>query len=76
MTISARTTEAGDRLYGSVGPQEISDAATAAGVEIEKSEIDMPDGPIKELGEFEVVAHLHAEVLVPFKVVVVEAEAA
>ncbi|MGB1581684.1 MAG: 50S ribosomal L9 C-terminal domain-containing protein [Nevskiales bacterium] len=41
----------------------------------QKSEIDMPDGPIKELGEFEVVAHLHAEVLVPVKVVV-EAEEA
>ncbi|MDX1496091.1 MAG: 50S ribosomal protein L9 [Salinisphaeraceae bacterium] len=73
VTIGARTTEGGEKLYGSVGPQEISDAVTAQGVELEKSEIDMPDGPIKELGEFEVIAHLHAEVLVPIKVVV-EAE--
>ena len=72
VSLKARTTESGERLYGSVGPQEISDAASAQGVELEKSEIDMPDGPIKELGEFEVVAHLHAEVLVPIKVIVEE----
>lgn len=70
LTIAARVTE-GEKLYGSVGPHEICDAAAEQGVELERSEIDLPDGPLRELGEFEVVAHLHAEVLVPFTVEVV-----
>lgn len=74
LTIAANVNEEG-RLFGSVGPQEICAAAAEQGVELEKSEIDMPDGPLHETGEFEVVAHLHAEVLVPVTVEVVPEQA-
>ncbi len=50
------------RLFGSVQPVDIADALQAAGVEINRSEIAMPDGPIKQTGNFEVEVILHPEV--------------
>ena len=49
-------------LYGSVGPAEISAGFEDAGVEVSRSEVQMPDGPIKELGEHPVTLKLHADV--------------
>ena len=51
-----------DKLFGSVGPVDIAEAFTAIQVEVERSEIRMPEGPIHELGEFPVGVHLHPEV--------------
>lgn len=51
-----------DKLFGSVGPIDIADAFAAIQVEVERSEIRMPDGPIHELGEFRIGVHLHSEV--------------
>ncbi|MGF1547604.1 MAG: 50S ribosomal protein L9 [Thiotrichales bacterium] len=59
------------KLFGSVGPGEIADAATAAGVPVEKREVRLPEGPIRTLGEFEVVIHLHTELDTTIKVNVV-----
>lgn len=70
LTISANVNEEG-KLFGSVGPQEIVTAAGEQGIELEKSEIDLPEGPLHETGEFEIVAHLHAEVLAPITIEVV-----
>ena len=50
------------KLYGSVGPAEISAGFEEAGVEVSRSEVLMPDGPIKELGEHSVTLKLHADV--------------
>ena len=50
------------KLYGSVGPAEIAEMLTGAGIEIEKSEVRMPQGPIRLVGEYEVGIHLHTEV--------------
>ena len=50
------------KLYGSVGPAEIAELLTAAGVEVEKAEVRMPQGPIRQVGEYEVGLHLHTEV--------------
>ncbi len=69
VTITANANDEG-KLFGSVGPQEISAAVNELGIELEKSEIDMPEGPFHEAGEFEVIAHLHADVQTPIKVVV------
>ena len=63
-----------DKLFGSVGPIDIVDAMAAVQVEVERSEIRMPDGPIHELGEFEVGVHLHSDVNATVKVRVVAAE--
>ena len=51
-----------DKLFGSVGPIDIAQAFEGVQVEVERSEIRMPDGPIHELGEFEIGIHLHPEV--------------
>jgi large subunit ribosomal protein L9 len=63
------------KLYGSVGPRDIAEALTAAGHKVGKSEVVMGEGPLRHIGEFEVLVHLHADVEVPVKVVV-ESEAA
>ena len=50
------------KLFGSVGPIDIAEALAAIQVEVERSEIRMPDGPIGELGEFPIGIHLHSDV--------------
>ncbi len=58
------------KLYGSVGPRDIADAFTAAGLPLEKSEVVMGEGPIRRVGESDVEVHLHADVHTKVKVVV------
>jgi len=52
------------KLFGSVGAREIADALIAAGFEAERSEVQLPDGPIKDIGDHEVALSLHPEVSV------------
>ncbi len=59
------------KLYGSVGSQDIVDAAAQLGSEIIKSEIRLPDGVIRITGEYEVQLRLHSDVIVPIQVSVV-----
>jgi large subunit ribosomal protein L9 len=68
------TTKAGEegKLFGSITVRDIADACEAAGVELEKSEVRLPEGPIRELGEFEINIHLHPEVDAVLKLAVVE----
>ena len=61
LTIVANAGPVG-KLYGSVGPAEIAAGFEEAGVEVSRSEVQMPDGPIKELGEHVVMLKLHADV--------------
>ncbi len=58
------TVKAGDegKLFGSVTVRDIADAAQERGVEIENSEIRLPEGPIRQLGEYEIDVQLHPEV--------------
>src|SRR5690606_38771746 len=70
VTISANASTEG-KLFGSVGPREIAEAFTAAGYEINKSEVVMGEGPIRKTGEFDVLIHLHADVELTVKVNVV-----
>ncbi len=69
VTITAVAGEEG-KLFGSVGPRDVADAYTAAGVELTKSEVKMPEGAIRELGEYDVQIQLHSDVLLTLKVVV------
>jgi large subunit ribosomal protein L9 len=62
------------KLFGSVGPIDIADAFEKVQVEVERSEIRLPEGPIQELGEFTVGVHLHPDVDVDIKLRVVETE--
>ncbi|MDE0854998.1 MAG: 50S ribosomal protein L9 [Nevskia sp.] len=63
------------KLYGSVGPNDIARAAEAQKLDLKKSEIDMPDGAIRLIGTYQVVARLHGEVEVALTVVVEEEKA-
>lgn len=59
------------RLFGSVGLVEISEAFAAKGLKLNKSEIQLPEGPIKAIGTYEVVCSVHTEVGFNVNVVVV-----
>jgi large subunit ribosomal protein L9 len=75
LTIKALASEEG-KLYGSVGPAEIVHAAEAAGLDLQKSEIDMVTGPIRATGTFAVAIRLHSEVETSLNIVVEEQRAA
>jgi large subunit ribosomal protein L9 len=70
VTIAANASPEG-KLYGSVGPREIAEALQAAGHDIHKGEVIQGEGPIRHIGEFEVVISLHADVQGSVKVIVV-----
>jgi len=61
------------KLFGSIGTVDIADAAGALGVELARSEIRLPEGPIRVIGEHTIEVHLHTDVNVEVPVVV-EAE--
>ena len=61
--IKVPVTEEG-ALYGSVGTREIADAFVASEINVDKSEVQLPDGPIKEQGDHNVFIALHPEVSV------------
>ena len=59
------------RLFGSISNADIADALNAQGHEVAKSEVRLPDGPFKAIGEYPVVLGLHHDVLANIMVVVV-----
>ncbi|MCW8931789.1 MAG: 50S ribosomal protein L9 [Gammaproteobacteria bacterium] len=61
------------RMFGSVSNADIAEALTAAGASVEKREVRMPEGAIRELGEYEIAIHLHSDVDAIVKIIV-EAE--
>lgn len=67
--------KAGDegRMFGSVTNGDIAEALTAAGANVEKREVRMPEGAIRELGEYDIAIHLHTDVNATVKIIV-EAE--
>lgn len=70
ITIAAKEASEG-KLFGSINNFEVLEALTAAGHEVEKRELRMPDGAFRTLGEFEVELHLHSDVnaLITIKIV-------
>lgn len=58
------------RLFGSVGNADIADALKAAGFDLDKSAVRLPEGPLKMLGEFPIDVALHTDVLANITVVV------
>jgi len=69
LVVSANASEEG-KLYGSIGPREIADAVTERGIELFKAEVIMGEGPIRLVGEHQVLIHLHADVETLIKVTV------
>ena len=70
ITIPANAGEEG-KLFGSIGTRDIADAVTAAGVEIDKSEVRLPEGALRELGEYEVAVQVHGDVTAMVAIAVV-----
>ena len=64
------------KLFGSIGNVDIASALTEAGVEVEKREVRLPDGPIRQAGEYEITLHLHTDVDAVAKVTIIGEEEA
>ena len=62
------------KLFGSIGTRDVSDAITAAGVAVAKSEVRMPEGVLRYTGEYEIAVQLHADVKTAVKINVVAAK--
>ncbi len=75
LTIEANVTEEGS-LYGSIGTIDIANAANEKGIELERSYINMPDGPIKTIGSHDIELLFHPEIQVVINVEVVGGEVA
>ncbi|MGD2118251.1 MAG: 50S ribosomal protein L9 [Chromatiales bacterium] len=72
VTIAHNAGEEG-KLFGSVGTTDIAEAVTAAGAELARSEVRLPEGAFHATGEYEVDLHLHTDVNAQIKVVIVAA---
>ena len=70
VTIVSKAGEEG-KLFGSIGTRDIALAITDAGVEVAKAEVKMPEGVIREVGEFDIAIQLHPEVTATIKIVVI-----
>jgi large subunit ribosomal protein L9 len=70
VTITATAGDEG-KLFGSIGTHDIADALTASGVEVAKSEVRLPNGTIRQTGEYDVAVHLHSDVEATVRVIVV-----
>jgi len=61
LNIVAKAGEEG-KLFGSIGTRDIAAAVTKAGVEISKSEVHLPSGVLRQIGEYEIEVELHSDV--------------
>jgi large subunit ribosomal protein L9 len=61
LTVTAHAGDEG-KLFGSIGPRDVADLVSATGVTIEKSEVKMPLGPIRTVGEYDIAVQLHSDV--------------
>lgn len=70
LTVAANAGDEG-KLFGSIGPRDVADLISAAGVEVEKSEVKMPEGPIRNTGEYNIAVQLHSDVEAEVHIIVV-----
>lgn len=62
------------KLFGSIGTTDVSEALRKAGHAVERSEVRMPNGPIRQTGEHVVQLHLHTDVNVDLPLIIVGEE--
>ncbi len=72
VTIASKAGDEG-KLFGSIGNRDIADAITAAGVAVDKSEVRLPNGALREIGEYEIDVQVHSDIMQPIKLLVVSA---
>lgn len=70
ITMTAKAGEEG-KLFGSIGTRDIAEAITAAGVEVAKSEVLLPTGVLRHIGEYDIEIELHGDVNATVKVSIV-----
>lgn len=70
VTISAHASAEG-KLFGSVSPRDIAEALRAAGQHVSKGEVILSEGPLRNIGEYDVPVSLHADVQTTVKVIIV-----
>lgn len=73
LTITAKAGTEG-KLFGSIGTSDIAEACTRAGHAIARSEVRLPNGPLRTVGEHTVELHLHADVDVQLPVTIIAEE--
>lgn len=73
LTIAAKAGTEG-KLFGSIGTPDIAEAATRAGRAVERSEVRLPSGPIRVVGDHVVTLHLHTDVNIELPITVVAEE--
>ncbi|KXI29618.1 50S ribosomal protein L9 [Paraglaciecola hydrolytica] len=71
VTIAAPAGDEG-KLFGSVGTRDIADAINAAGFATTKAEVKLPNGTLRDTGEYTVTLQLHSEVSATIKVIVIQ----
>jgi large subunit ribosomal protein L9 len=74
LTITAKAGTEG-KLFGSVGTSDIAEASSAAGHKLSRSEVRMPNGPLRVVGDHLVHVHLHADVDFELPVLIIADEA-
>jgi len=72
VTIGANAGDEG-KLFGSIGTRDIADAITAAGVAVDKSEVRLPNGALREIGEYAIDVQVHSDIMQAVKLLVVSA---
>jgi len=68
--LAANASEEG-KLFGSIGPRDVAEAVTEKGIELHKSEVHLPEGPIREVGEYDIDLQLHSDVTTTIKIEIV-----
>ncbi len=74
LSITAKAGSEG-KLFGSIGTADIAEAATNAGHKLTRSEVRLPNGPLRTVGEHVVVVHLHTDINVELPITIVAEEA-
>ncbi|MFP9014000.1 50S ribosomal protein L9 [Pseudomonas aeruginosa] len=70
VTLGAHDGDEG-KLFGSIGTRDIAEAVSAAGYPLEKAEVRLPNGALRNTGEFDVAVHLHTDVETTLKLIIV-----
>ena len=73
LTVRAKAGTEG-KLFGSIGTADISEALNRENFKILRSEVRLPNGPLRTVGEHVVSLHLHADVDVPLPVIIIAEE--
>lgn len=70
LTIASKAGDEG-KLFGSIGARDLVDAAEQQGLALDRTSVRLPEGPLRQTGEYEITLQLHAEVEAQLQVAVI-----